>query len=66
MYSGTAGKLKIAAKSGVYDPVSESRRVEIVRFIRKYGSGNCWTGTVGSACRMIHDLLRHGGLDTHE
>lgn len=30
---------------------------EIQQFIRKYGSANGWTGTLGQACAYIHELL---------
>ena len=39
-------------------PLTEARITDMRRFIRKYGSGNCWTGTVGEACTMIFELLQ--------
>ena len=30
---------------------------EIQQFIRRYGSANGWTGTLGQACTYIHELL---------
>ena len=32
-------------------------RDEIVQFTNRYGSGNCWTGTIGTACVIIRQLL---------
>lgn len=39
-------------------PISTARLIEMRRFINKYGSGNGWTGTIGEACTMIHELLK--------
>ena len=44
-------------------PISTARLIEMRRFINKYGSGNCWTGTLGEACAMIHELLKERGDD---
>lgn len=38
--------------------IADKRIKEMWEFIRKYGSGNCWTGTVGEACSMIYELLK--------
>lgn len=38
--------------------MTDERLAEIWQFIRKYGSGNGWTGTLGLACTMIHELLK--------
>lgn len=37
--------------------VDAERMAEIERFIRRYGPGNCWTGTLGTAATFIHELL---------
>lgn len=46
--------------------ISTARLIEMRRFINKYGSGNCWTGTLGEACTMIHELLKERGDDASQ
>ena len=29
----------------------------IRQFCQRFGAGNCWTGSVGKACTIIHQLL---------
>lgn len=38
-------------------PLSDEERAEMLAFIRRWGSGNGWTGTLGQACCYIHRLL---------
>lgn len=44
-------------------PITTARLIEMRRFINKYGSANCWTGTIGEACSMIYELLKERGDD---
>jgi hypothetical protein len=37
--------------------VTPERKAEITRWMRKYGQGNNWVGTVGCGATMIHELL---------
>ena len=38
--------------------MTPERLEEIRQFINTYGPANCWTGTVGTACTYIHELLK--------
>lgn len=38
--------------------MTPERLAEIEQFIRRYGSANGWTGTLGLACVYIHELLQ--------
>ncbi len=38
--------------------MTDDRLAEMWQFIRRYGSGNCWTGTTGTAAAMILELLK--------
>lgn len=37
--------------------MTTERLAEIEQFTRRYGSANCWTGTLGTACTYIRELL---------
>lgn len=38
--------------------ITPERIEEMRQAIRKYGSGNCWTGTTGTLAVMILELLK--------
>ena len=38
--------------------MTPERLEEIRQFINRYGPPNCWTGTLGTACTFIHELLK--------
>ena len=46
--------------------MSEERIAEIRHFIARYGSANCWTGTLGTACSIIHELLKELDSQNHQ
>lgn len=46
------------ATSGTYMPISPERMAEMFEFTCRYGSGNLWTGTAGTACGFVRELLR--------
>lgn len=37
--------------------MTDEQIAEMRQFIARWGSGNCWTGTLGTACAMIFALL---------
>lgn len=44
--------------------ITPERVKEMWQAVRKYGSGNCWTGTTGTLAVMIFQLLQE--LDERE
>lgn len=47
-----------AATSGTYTPIPAERLIEMFLWTTIHGSGNCWSGTSGTAATMIRELLR--------
>lgn len=37
--------------------MTPERLAEIRRLVNKYGPSNCWTGTLGTLCAAMYELL---------
>jgi len=42
-------------------PLTDAEVLEMLQTIMKYGPANCWTGTTGTLCSMIHRLIIERG-----
>ena len=51
-------KWAASTTEGRLEPLPPERLAEIFAWTARYGPASCWTGTLGTAARMMRELLR--------